>query len=61
MNFYQEPRFKKSEGESNDEFLHRIRVSGFWKFRDVFGNRWWPDHWGPRPSDSPTPIQPYKD
>lgn len=57
MNLHQEPRFRKSEGETDSEFVRRIRVNGFWKFTDCKGNRWWPSDWGPRPDAVSSPVR----
>lgn len=53
-----EPRFSKSEHEIEDQFLRRIRVSGYFKFTDCTGRRWWPNDWGPAPKSSDEMLPP---
>ncbi len=40
----------RQNDESEDHWIHRIRVVGFYHFKNsVTGYRYWPDHWGTRP------------
>lgn len=41
------------DNESDGHWLHRVRVQGFYKFRNsITGRRYWLDHWGVRPPDN---------
>lgn len=57
MKNFSEPRFVRDENETQAEFVHRIRVNGFWKFTDFKGERWWPSDWGPRPDAVSSPVR----
>lgn len=44
------PRTMPRDDESEDHWIHRMRVEGFYNFRNsTNGLRYWPDHWGARP------------
>lgn len=43
-------RIMRRDGESDDHWVHRIRVSGFYRYVcAVTGGRYWLGHWGKRP------------